>query len=288
MKTLTDEIAEILPEMLAASPDGIPIAVLAMRIGASVANVRRACTADDGKATLIRKSNRLLVRLVGVGFAAGDRICCICRCIYRAPSTSKRVTCTRRCAASLSWQGDEHRAAKIAGIRRAKCTPEAAERTRQSNRERWARPGEREKLAERNRQMWQDPHTRATLSVAISVAHSTPESRAKVSRRMKARWDDPAGRDKLEAGIRRSKSAPEQRAKFSKLLKERWQDPQWVEKWRKGFRRAQADPDRRRRASENSKARWQDPKHRAHMIERIRQGKGTGARKTRTKKATVT
>lgn len=154
--------------------------------------------------------------------------CTVCGSPFiRTSSKSKRVTCSRRCAVTLSWRNPETKAQRKASISKNKQQPEVQEKLAEFNRQRWAREGEREKLAQRTREMWADPEKHEQLTMAIAAVNRAPEKRAFYSELRREAWSDPVYREKTVAGIRASKSTPEARALFSRLLKARWDDPIW-------------------------------------------------------------
>lgn len=171
---------------------------------------------------------------------------------FEPPPGSNRQTCSRPCAAKVSWR--KNRDQRIASITAAQQARGAD--ISELNRRRWARPGEREKLSERNRRAWADPETRAKLSAAIKAAQSTPEMRQRYSEIRRVLWQDPEYRRRCTAIIRARCSADQYREMFSELLHERWQDPVWRARWEEGTRR-----------------RWADPEERARFIEALRRGR---------------
>ena len=154
-------------------------------------------------------------------------ICEHCNVEFDPPTAkSRRRSCSRSCAIALSW--NTNRAQRVRSISAAhkRRGPAQAE----MNRQRWARPGEREKLSERNRQEWADPISRERRSAAIQRAHSTPEKRQFYSDLRRAMWRDPVYRARVTQIVRESHQTPEYRALFSALLVERWKDPVLREK----------------------------------------------------------
>lgn len=151
-----------------------------------------------------------------------------------------RRSCSRACAIALGWRNGnrERRCAALSAAQKARGAAIS-----EQNRQRWARPGERERLSERNRTAWADPAMRAKLSAGIRANHSLPEMRRLYSEIRRLAWQDPEYRAKASAAIRRSKNTAEARGLFSALLRERWKDPVWREKWAAATRRRYAKPE---------------------------------------------
>lgn len=182
--------------------------------------------------------------------------CARCETDFERPAKSKRATCSRTCAAAMVWRNPETRQRMRRAISASKRTPEALAITAETNRRRWARPGEREKLAERNRRMWADSTTRKILGALIRGSW-TKAARESFSLLRKRQWrHDRSYRERTIAGIRRSKQSAEARALFSALLRDRWKDPAWREKWAAGMRRRMAKPEERQKASAALKRWW--------------------------------
>lgn len=223
---------------------------VAAAIVSEEAAVRRAFERleSSGKAKIVRRGRGL--HLVPADWPVP--MCIVCRAEFERPRKSKRVTCCRSCAVSLSWKNPDTKQQRVASIKDERQTEEARARAIRNNKKRWSRPGEREKLSERNRQMWADPYENAKMSVAIQKVQLTPERREFQSKQIKSRWDDPKGREKLVRGIRNSKSTPEARAKFSRLLRERWQDPEWREKYLAATRKNSAKGAEKTRGKKQS------------------------------------
>lgn len=284
MKTLPEEIAETLPAMLEAAPLGVSLADVAVRLAASVPDVRRAVGTFKARPELgvvvVRygRAPKQFLRLAGVGFGQLERVCEVCGAVFEVKAkTIKKRCCSRSCAPKLIWMNPEARARVMAGIKAQKQTPEGRAHTAEANRKCWADPEQRRRLSDWNKERWADPETKAHLSAAIAASHGRPEVRDKVRKRIRRRWDDPAEREKLERGIRRSKTTQEARAKFSRLLKDRWKDPEFREKWTQGFCRAQSA--RRAALSARMKEVWADPDGRKKMEAATAKMKETKSRK---------
>lgn len=185
-------------------------------------------------------------------------------------STSRRRTCSRSCAVTLSWKSNPEK--RRASIAKARNTPEQRARTIEINNRRWGQPGERERLSERNREMWRNPRMKKKLSRAIRKSHSTPEMRAHYSRMRTEQWaSDAEYRAKTIAAVRLHHSAPEARAKFSKLLAERWNDPVIRAKMTVANRKTAASEGVRARLSQSTRERWAtDQVFRSTVLEAMR------------------
>lgn len=106
-----------------------------------------------------------------------------CGEVYDRPRKSKRRTCSRSCAVSLSWKNEETRAQRTASIIDAVNTPSNRRRISRENRKRWARQGEREKLSELNKSRWADESFKEKTSATIRDVW-TAEKRAKFSEQL--------------------------------------------------------------------------------------------------------
>lgn len=153
------------------------------------------------------------------------------------PENPTRRSCSRSCANALGWHNvnRDRRRAALSAAQKARGAAIS-----EHNRQRWARPGEREKLSARNRTAWSDPATRAKLSAGIRARQSLPEMRRLYAEIRRQLWRDPEYRARASEAIRRSKNTAEARALFSALLRERWKDPVWREKWTTAMRRRYA------------------------------------------------
>lgn len=229
MKTLADEIHDLLANLMAEFPLGPTVQVLTERLSASAPDIRRAMERLDGEGRALRYRMGKLHRLVPLGYQPnGQKICANCRALFTLPyRKSKRVTCSGFCHVALSWKNPECRAQRLASIKIERQTPKAQARTAKLNRERWSKQSEREKLSRWNKKRWADPAVRAELSAAIQAAQGAPKMRKHYSDLRRDWWQQPGMREKMLAGMKRVKGTPEARAKFSALLKQRWQDPVW-------------------------------------------------------------
>jgi hypothetical protein len=140
-------------------------------------------------------------------------VCVVCHKEFERSRKSKRVTCSRSCAVSLSWKNEGTKEARVNSIKIERRTPEARARATRINNERWSRPGEREKLSKQNRERWADPEQNLKQSVAIAKAQRSPERRKAQSEAISKRWNDPGGREKLVMGRHKVLQDPDTRAK---------------------------------------------------------------------------
>lgn len=204
--TLAEEILAVLPDLMAAHPDGPALADVAARLSATWADVRRMAGRLDAeeRAILVRRKGSRTLYLVPTDYPI--LACRHCHVAFERPKKSKRRCCSRSCAIAWSWTRPGAAEKRRAGLRAERSTPEARERQSHRSRQRWDRPGERAKQAERNRRRWADPETRDAMSAALRQAQGTPERRAKYSAIRREAWADPAFREKTVAGIRRSKA----------------------------------------------------------------------------------
>lgn len=263
MKTLADELLDVLPEF----PAGLTARAASARLAADYASVIKAMKAlnRDGRAQLKKRldSRELFLEKSGRGAGKGQGrrrlpglcVCPNCDKAFRQPKWRRRC-CSRKCGIALSWENPESAAKRRSAISASKQTPKAREQLAAHNRRRWSKPEEHAKLSEQNRVQWADPAAKARRSRGIRAAQQKPEQRALYAEIRRKHWQDPDKRKKMAEGIRRSKQTPEARAKFSKLLRERWQDPELRKKYEEGNRLKNSDPATKAAASERMKARW--------------------------------
>lgn len=127
-----------------------------------------------------------------------------CGAGFDRPRKSKRVTCTRSCAVSLSWKNEGTRELRSASIRVAVNAPQNVKRIIAENHKRWARPGERDKLSEQNRREWSDQAKAESRTASIKAANSTPEKRELYSKIADRKWSDANFRERAVEGMRRN------------------------------------------------------------------------------------
>lgn len=108
-----------------------------------------------------------------------------CNEIYDRALKSKRRTCSRSCAVSLSWKDERARIQRTISITEAVNKPANRARISKENRKRWSRDGEREKLSALNKSRWANPEFKAKTSAAIQDAW-TPEARANFSHQLRS------------------------------------------------------------------------------------------------------
>lgn len=112
-------------------------------------------------------------------------LCCeICGDAYDRPEKSKRRTCSRSCAVSLSWKNDASRSDRCAAIKEAVNKPDNVRRIVNLNHKRWTDESERERLAALSRERWADPAYKEKTSAAIREVW-TPEKREEYSNRVR-------------------------------------------------------------------------------------------------------
>lgn len=232
MKTLADECLDLL------DGEPIPATALASKLGADRASVRDAIKklAAEGRAQAFTKGQGAALHLAPLHYAG--RICVICMAAFDPPASgaarkrpSKRQTCSRACAASLSWLKPGAREKKIAAIKAERQTERAKARLAEHDRRRWSKPEEHQKLSEQNRREWADPYKAAKRAVGIKKAHSTPEKRKFYSESRKKEWADPVERERRSKIIKEAKNKPEYKAKHREMMKARWRDPVMREKY---------------------------------------------------------
>lgn len=238
LPTLADEIISL----LVSHPRGLSIANAASELSVPALRVRDAfITLHSTKRAVVAKRGQ------GGAFflhAAGYPACFVCHRQFARGKKSKRITCGRSCAVSLSWRSEDARKNRLASIIKERRTPVALARTKAANDKRWSRPGERERLSEANRLRWADPTFKAKTSASIQAVNGSAQARARSSLMRKEQWKDPKFRQATVAGIRKSKQSDEARAKFSDLTKARWRDPEWRKKWLPAVRRNAAKAGR--------------------------------------------
>lgn len=183
--------------------------------------------------------------------------CANCRRWFKTETTRK--TCSRSCAVALSWRNPEVKARRGAAISAAKLTEKGRADTARSNRDRWARPGEKEKLAQQNRREWKIAGEKRARSIKAAWG---PKQRAHLSAIRKRQWTEPEFRNKVIAAATASQRTQAYRAHFSEALKARWADPVWRAKYVAANRRRNADPAYQAIRSNRMKALWKDPEFR--------------------------
>lgn len=249
LKTLADEVVDLLPALLVERPDGVPLTLIADRLGSDMFNIRNAALQinRDGKADLMRRltSREWFLVPVKARKFEGYRFCAHCDREFVPPARkrstgctyySNRRTCSRKCWGAHAWRDPNKAQTRKAAMSRAQRTPKALARVAAHNRRRWSDPKEHKKLSERNRQMWADPVQRALMSQAIAEVQGSPKMRKFYSDLRKRWWKIPEMRRKMCEAATRAKSTPEYRAYFSELCKKRWRDPIWRKKWMKAVR----------------------------------------------------
>jgi len=235
MKTLADEILDVLPALTAQRPEGATVEDVANLLYVPAANARAAMKRlrDDGRALLVRYpgSKRRYLTALNHDFGPKRRACAHCGLVFAAQS--KRRCCSRPCSIRWGWTrlDPDQREARTANAREGCRRPENRARITAQNLARFSDPVERENIAAHNRKRWADPVARAKNSASIQRVHGSPEYRKLYSDQRKAMWEDPEYRERCIAAMAAAKRTPEARARFSALLRERWQDPAWREKW---------------------------------------------------------
>ena len=110
MKHLIDEIAAVLPAMLAEYPRGPTVADMAVKISARVCDVRKAANdlsarQDTGVIVVRYQGARLHFRQAGIGFGDHDRVCAMCRVVFVVRDRpSRQRFCSRSCGCKSAWQ----------------------------------------------------------------------------------------------------------------------------------------------------------------------------------------
>lgn len=247
LPTLADEIAAVLPLMLPVYVDGPSLKDIAQAIGADIASVRKASVElnSRGRANLMRRLNSREQFLVPVKYRVdGLRTCSQCRSLFPMRYQEKsgklrfhdRRTCSDKCHRAAGWT-DENRGRRCAALSAAQSTPKALARIVAHNKQRWSKPGERERLAEQNRREWADPVKKALRSQSIAKVNGQPHMRKFYSELRKQHWADPVKRQKMYEAATRSQRTQAYRKKLSTLTRERWRDPVWRKKWTEANRR---------------------------------------------------
>lgn len=246
MKTLADEVLDVLPALAPPRSKGATVPALSKRLDCPAANIRDAMRAlhDCDRAMIVRHGERGdAQRLVpmdhdfGLGYPA--RPCRTCEKVFTQLTDGARF-CSRSCRVKWSWRDPDVRARRIASIKVERQTPEAKERLRQHNIRRWSKPEEHAKLSEQNRREWADPAKRAKRSAGIQAANGSPEMRKKYSDRKKEQWKDADYREHTIAAATAGHRTSYSREKASRLLKERWQNPQTRPRYMAGAKKGAA------------------------------------------------
>lgn len=242
MITLADEMLAALPGLLGQYPDGPSLRVIASKIGADIASVRRAAKQlnTDARADLMRRPDSREQFLVSFRYrkALGLRYCAHCDGTFQAERTktstgsyySDRRCCSRKCGIAWSWSRPGVRERRAAGIAVSKGTPEAMSQLADHNKRRWSKPEERARLAEQNRREWADPVKASLRAQSIAAVNGSPEMRELYSNLRKNWWKDPAMREKMQAAMTAAHQTPEHRLAAHERMKARWQDPEYRKK----------------------------------------------------------
>lgn len=244
LRTLADEILAVLPSIMIENPHGPRLRIIAQRLGADEASVRRAARQlnVDARADLMRRLDSPEQFLVPIRYrkAVGLRYCANCGETFTAPPVktfktgthySDRRCCSRSCGIAWSWTRPGVKQRRIEAIKTERKSPEAMARLAAHNKRRWSRPEEHEKLSAQNRREWADPVKGALRAQSIKAVNGSPKMVKFYSDLRKAWWKDPAMRQKMLNAAKASQSTQEYRAKLSKLVRERWRDPVWRKKW---------------------------------------------------------
>lgn len=156
----------------------------------NIAQTALICRDAESKGIYLRENGRVL---------NGDLcICPICEGGFVQKKWKNR-TCSRSCTVKLVWLQPGAREKIIAGIQKAKRTPEVREMMRKKNEEQWKDPEFRAIQRESNRRMWSDPERRRKIGEKISAAKSDPAKKAAAAAQLKKRWQGDELRAQVEA-----------------------------------------------------------------------------------------
>lgn len=98
------------------------------------------------------------------------------------PTSRTQRCCSRSCSSTLNWKSPEVKARRIDGISRYSRSSEGRAHAAQSNKERWSRPGARERQAEQNKRRAAAERSAAVDIVVTVVVCKHGHKRLKGSR----------------------------------------------------------------------------------------------------------
>lgn len=210
MKTLADELMEVLPQLFDAHPQGVTLKAAADWLGADAAHVRPAfdAVAARGIARLLRKGRGGGLHLVGHEFEG--KICIICHREF-TPVAKQTRTCSHSCARHLAWQNPDMRKRHRESVRRSLQRPDVKKKITEKNRRFSRTPEERARRAECNRKSWGDMESRARRLKSITEAWESKERRKLARQRKLRQWADPEFRKKAIEGMRTGKRGQRKR-----------------------------------------------------------------------------